>query len=87
MGRKGAISPPVTACHRCSCGRGRERGFRRAIGPTVCPKLKVKLVSKLADLMDDAEADVLAYMGFPAQHRAKIHSTNPLERLNSLPRT
>jgi putative transposase len=39
-------------------------------------------VSKLASLMDDAEADVLAYMGFPAQHRAKIHSTNPLERLN-----
>ena len=40
-------------------------------------------VSKLATLMDDAEADVLAYMGFPAQHRAKIHSTNPIERLNS----
>ena len=28
------------------------------------------------------EADVLAYMGFPAPHRAKIHSNNPLERLN-----
>jgi transposase-like protein len=39
-------------------------------------------VSKLAALMDDAEADVLAYMGFPSQHRAKIHSTNSLERLN-----
>jgi len=39
-------------------------------------------VPKLAALMDDAEADVLAYMGFPAQHRIKIHSTNPLERLN-----
>ena len=39
-------------------------------------------VSKLAALMDNAEADVLAYMNFPAQHRAKIHSTNPLERLN-----
>ncbi len=39
-------------------------------------------VSKLAALMDDAEPDVLAYMGFPAQHRAKIHSTNPIERLN-----
>jgi transposase-like protein len=38
-------------------------------------------VSKLAALMDDAEPDVLAYMGFPAQHRAKIHSTNPIERL------
>jgi len=32
--------------------------------------------------MDDAEADVLAYMTFPVQHRAKLHSTNPLERLN-----
>jgi transposase-like protein len=40
-------------------------------------------VPKLAALLDDAEADVLAYMGFPIQHRAKIHSTNPIERLNS----
>jgi transposase-like protein len=29
----------------------------------------------------DAEADVLAYMNFPAQHRAKLHSTNSLERV------
>ena len=36
----------------------------------------------MSKLMDDAEADVLAYMGFPAQHRAKLHSTNYLERLN-----
>ena len=39
-------------------------------------------VAKLAALMDDADADVLAYMNFPAQHRAKLHSTNPIERLN-----
>ena len=39
-------------------------------------------VPKLATLKYDAEADVLAYMGFPVQHRAKLHSTNPLERLN-----
>jgi len=39
-------------------------------------------VPKLAGLMDEAEADVLAYMEFPTQHRAKLHSTNPLERLN-----
>jgi putative transposase len=39
-------------------------------------------VPRLATVMDDAEVDVLAYMGFPAQHRAKLHSTNPLERLN-----
>ena len=37
---------------------------------------------KLAGLMDDSEHEVLAYMAFPAQHRTKLHSTNPLERLN-----
>src|ERR1700739_4815644 len=37
---------------------------------------------KLAALMDDSEHDVLAYMIFPGQHRTKLHSTNPLERLN-----
>jgi putative transposase len=39
-------------------------------------------VAKLARLMDEAEPDVLAYMTFPKDHRAKIHSTNPLERVN-----
>jgi putative transposase len=37
---------------------------------------------KAAELMDGAEADVLAHLSFPAPHRPKIHSTNPLERLN-----
>ena len=32
--------------------------------------------------MDQAETDVLAFMSFPKDHRPKIHSTNPLERLN-----
>ena len=32
--------------------------------------------------MDEAESDVLAYMTFPAAHRTKLHSTNPIERLN-----
>ena len=38
------------------------------------PKLKV--------FVDESLDDVLAYMSFPAQHRTKLHSTNPLERLN-----
>lgn len=38
---------------------------------------------KSARLMDDAEDDVLAHMGFPREHRSKIHSTNPIERLNA----
>ena len=32
--------------------------------------------------MDAAEEDVLAFMSFPREHRAKLHSTNPIERLN-----
>jgi transposase-like protein len=37
---------------------------------------------KLAERLDQAEADVLAYLAFPAEHWRQIWSTNPLERLN-----
>jgi transposase-like protein len=47
----------------------------------VADQLRPK-VPKLARLMDEAEPDVLAYMTFPAAHRTKLHSTNPLEGLN-----
>jgi putative transposase len=47
----------------------------------VADQLRPKL-PKLATFLDEAETDVLAYMTFPAAHRAKLHSTNPLERLN-----
>ena len=47
----------------------------------VADQLRPK-VPKLAALMDEAEGDVLAYMTFPQQHRSKLHSTNPLERVN-----
>ena len=47
----------------------------------VADQLRPK-VPKLAALMDEAEVDVLAFMTFPKDHRVKIHSINPLERLN-----
>jgi transposase-like protein len=47
----------------------------------VADQLRVKW-PKLGMFIDESEADVLAHMDFPAQHRTKIHSTNPLERLN-----
>jgi transposase-like protein len=47
----------------------------------VADQLRPKL-PKLAALMDEAESYVLAYMTFPAAHRTKLHSTNPIERLN-----
>src|ERR671924_677862 len=37
---------------------------------------------KLAAFIDDSETDVLSYLDFPEPHRSKLHSTNPLERLN-----
>jgi len=49
----------------------------RGIADQLRPK-----IPKLANLMDAAEQDVLANMGFPTAHRAKLHPTNPIERLN-----
>jgi putative transposase len=37
---------------------------------------------KLAELMDEAEDDMLAYAAFPVEHWQKVWSNNPLERLN-----
>jgi putative transposase len=53
----------------------------RAQWRQVADQLRPK-IAKLAALMDEAETDVLAFMSFPKDHRLKIHSTNPLERLN-----
>jgi putative transposase len=53
----------------------------RAQWRRVADQLRPKL-PKLATFLDDAETDVLAYMSFPAAHRSKLHSTNPLERIN-----
>ena len=39
-------------------------------------------VPKLATLMDTAEKDVLVDTSFAPQHRLKLHSTNPIERVN-----
>lgn len=48
----------------------------------VADRLREKF-SRLAAMLDDAEDDVLAYMAFPKAHWSKIHSTNPIERLNA----
>ena len=37
---------------------------------------------RLAGLLEEAEEDVLAYVGFPQEHWRQIWSNNPLERLN-----
>ncbi len=37
---------------------------------------------KVAELLVEAEADLLVHFSFPETHRPRIRSTNPLERLN-----
>jgi putative transposase len=49
----------------------------RAQWRRVADQLRPKL-PKLAAFMDEAETDVLADMTFPAAHRAKLYSTNPI---------
>ena len=47
----------------------------RLVADQVRPKLP-----KLATLLDEAEEDILAYMSFPKEHRAKIHSTDEIDK-------
>src|SRR5215207_1140407 len=53
---------------------------RRLLGETVA-HLEGR-VPKVARLLLEAETDLLAFYGFPAAHRSKLRSTNPLERVN-----
>src|SRR6188472_3784563 len=52
-----------------------------AKGPNTTEKMSPTVPNPTV-IMDEAEAHVLAYMTFPPQHRTKLHSTNPIERLN-----
>jgi len=45
-------------------------------------RLFEKRYPKLVEVLRQAETDILAYYGFPAEHRRQIWSTNSLERLN-----
>jgi hypothetical protein len=47
----------------------------RKVADQLHPKLP-----KLAALMDGSEPDVLAYMSSPATHRAKLHSTDEIDK-------
>ena len=58
----------------------RKRPLKRP-APSGGPSPTRPKVPKLAAIMDEAEHVVLALMPFPKEHRAKLHSTNPIERL------
>ena len=73
--RAGASSRPSSARPSVQDDAEAAKTQWRQVTDQLRPK-----VPKLAALMDEAEADVLAF--FPKDHRPKIHSINPLGRLN-----
>jgi len=58
-----------------------DKASARAQLATVAANLAARF-PKAAELLVEAEEDVLAYLDFPVEHRRQLHSTNPLERLN-----
>jgi putative transposase len=41
-----------------------------------------RVAPKVCRLLEEAEEDLIAFYAFPAEHRTKLRSTNPLERVN-----
>jgi putative transposase len=53
---------------------------RRRVGDVI-DRLR-PIAPKVADLLEDAEEDLIAFYAFPSAHWTKLRSTNPLERVN-----
>lgn len=53
---------------------------RRRVGEVI-ERLQ-PVAPKVAELLEAAEEDLLAFFAFPAAHWSKLRSTNPLERVN-----
>jgi transposase-like protein len=57
-----------------------KESARRQLG-FVADQLRQKHY-RVSELLEEAEDDLLAHMSFPREHWRKLHSTNPLERVN-----
>jgi transposase-like protein len=53
---------------------------RRRVGDVI--ERLTPIAPKVAELLEGAEEDLLAFFAFPAAHWSKLRSTNPLERVN-----
>jgi putative transposase len=58
-----------------------DAGQARERVTTVIERLE-PIAPKVCRLLEDAEADLLAFDAFPHEHRSKLRSTNFLERVN-----
>jgi putative transposase len=68
-----ALIRPIFNADNCEQARGLvEEALARLEKP----------LPRIAELLAEAEDDLLAFYGFPADHWPKLRSTNPLERVN-----
>src|SRR5438105_12497288 len=82
-GEGSAVATGEVRCASRAAGSGSSNsiGARLQMLRHVADQLRQKW-PKLAAFIDDSETDGLSYLDFPEQHRSKLHSTNPLARLN-----
>jgi transposase-like protein len=81
LARAGKSGRRVVSAFIATAFAQNDAGAARAQWRKVADQLR-PTIRRLAEFMDEAETDVLAYMTFPKEHWTKIHSVNPLERLN-----
>jgi transposase-like protein len=72
--------PMLAALIRPIFNAGDETSARELLGEAL-ERMRTPL-PKIAALLEEAEDDLLAFYAFPFDHRAKLRSTNPLERFN-----
>ena len=76
-------SPARARVRRAARGLQRRRPRRRrASASRAVIEQLAPTAPKVAELLADAEPDLLAFYAFPAEHWTKLRSTNPLERVN-----
>ena len=81
LARVGKAHKPVVSAVVKTVFAEKERDQAHARWREVADNLRDRF-RDVAELMDEAEHDVLAYMAFDESLRSKLHSTNPLERVN-----
>jgi len=81
LARVGKTSKPMVSAVVKTVFAEKDRDQAHARWREVADSLRERF-RDVAELMDEAEHDVLAYMAFDESLRAKLHSTNPLERVN-----
>jgi len=81
LARVGKTNKPVVSAVVKTVFAEKDRDQAHARWHEVADSLRDRF-RDVAELMDEAEHDVLAYMAFEESLRSKLHSTNPLERVN-----